>query len=188
MPRATSSSATSKPRLSWGRVTATPSSNRRSPRCWRQVVAACTDKRTLELFGPPRRTIVVTVSPLQGDGSTIGALAAVDDITERTRLEAVRTDFVANISHELKTPVGALALLAETLLAEDDPALSRTSHRTPRARGPPRRSNHRRPPRAQSHRGGTVAAAGGRAGAPRDRRSRRAGSARGRAARASASR
>jgi len=82
-----------------------------------------TDKRTLELFGPPRRTIVVTVSPLQGDGSTIGALAAVDDITERTRLEAVRTDFVANISHELKTPVGALALLAETLLAEDDPAL-----------------------------------------------------------------
>ena len=90
------------------------------------LAAGCrgvTDKRTLELFGPPRRTIVVTVSPLQGDGATIGALAAVDDITERTRLEAVRTDFVANISHELKTPVGALALLAETLLAEDDPAL-----------------------------------------------------------------
>ncbi len=94
------------------------------------LAAGCrgvTDKRTLELFGPPRRTIVVTVSPLQGDGSTVGALAAVDDITERTRLEAVRTDFVANISHELKTPVGALALLAETLLAEDDPAFVNVS-------------------------------------------------------------
>src|SRR5436305_1449695 len=33
----------------------------------------------------------------------------------------VRGDFVANISHELKTPVGALSLLAETLLGEDDP-------------------------------------------------------------------
>ena len=45
----------------------------------------------------------------------------IDDVSERRRLEAVRRDFVANISHELKTPVGALGLLAETLLAEDDP-------------------------------------------------------------------
>ena len=37
----------------------------------------------------------------------------VEDISERARLDAVRTDFVANISHELKTPVGALAVLAE---------------------------------------------------------------------------
>ncbi len=41
-------------------------------------------------------------------------------MSERRRLEAVRRDFVANISHELKTPVGALSLLAETLLGEDD--------------------------------------------------------------------
>jgi two-component system sensor histidine kinase SenX3 len=78
------------------------------------------DRRTVDLFGPPRRTIVVTVAPLEEAGQIIGALGSVDDITERTRLEAVRTDFVANISHELKTPVGALALLAETLNAEDD--------------------------------------------------------------------
>jgi two-component system sensor histidine kinase SenX3 len=45
-------------------------------------------------------------------------------VTERRRLEAVRRDFVANISHELKTPVGALALLAETLLNEDDAAVT----------------------------------------------------------------
>ena len=78
------------------------------------------DRRTVDLFGPPRRTIVVSVAPLEEAGQIIGALGSVDDITERTRLEAVRTDFVANISHELKTPVGALALLAETLHAEDD--------------------------------------------------------------------
>jgi two-component system sensor histidine kinase SenX3 len=49
----------------------------------------------------------------------------IDDVTDRRRLEAVRRDFVANISHELKTPVGALGLLAETLLSEDDPAVAR---------------------------------------------------------------
>ena len=79
--------------------------------------------RTLELFGPPRRTVVVTTDPLES-GSSPGAVAIIEDITERRRLEAVRTDFVANISHELKTPVGAISLLAETLLAEDDPAVA----------------------------------------------------------------
>jgi two-component system sensor histidine kinase SenX3 len=49
-----------------------------------------------------------------------GVLVTVEDISERARLDAVRTDFVANISHELKTPVGAIALLAETIVDEDD--------------------------------------------------------------------
>ena len=44
----------------------------------------------------------------------------IEDVSERRRVDAVRTDFVANISHELKTPVGALAVLAETLADEDD--------------------------------------------------------------------
>ena len=52
-----------------------------------------------------------------------GAFLVVEDISERHRLDAVRRDFVANISHELKTPVGALGLLAETLADEDDPAV-----------------------------------------------------------------
>jgi two-component system sensor histidine kinase SenX3 len=47
-------------------------------------------------------------------------LAVIEDISERTRIDAVRTDFVANISHELKTPVGALSILAETLREEPD--------------------------------------------------------------------
>jgi two-component system, OmpR family, sensor histidine kinase SenX3 len=45
-----------------------------------------------------------------------------EDRTEARRLEAIRRDFVVNVSHELKTPVGALSLLAETVqAAADDP-------------------------------------------------------------------
>lgn len=81
--------------------------------------------RTLDLFGPPRRTIVVAAAPLLGDdGNPLGGVAWVDDVTERRRLEDVRRDFVANISHELKSPVGALSLLAETLLSETDPEVA----------------------------------------------------------------
>jgi two-component system sensor histidine kinase SenX3 len=79
---------------------------------------------TVELFGPPRRTLVITAVPLDPDTVRSGAVAIIDDVTERRHLEAVRRDFVANISHELKTPVGALALLAETLVDETDPVVS----------------------------------------------------------------
>ncbi|WP_409428169.1 sensor histidine kinase [Mycobacterium sp. SMC-11] len=50
------------------------------------------------------------------------AVVIVDDQSEQARMEASRRDFVANVSHELKTPVGAMGLLAEALLASaDDP-------------------------------------------------------------------
>ncbi len=75
--------------------------------------------------------MVIATSPLIDetggeDGGPVsrGALAIVDDISERRRLEATRRDFVANISHELRTPIGAVGLLAETLLAEDDPVVA----------------------------------------------------------------
>ena len=76
--------------------------------------------QTLDLSGPPRRTLTIVASPLDDGWRGVGAVAVIDDVSERRRLEAVRRDFVANISHELKTPVGALALLAETLAGEDD--------------------------------------------------------------------
>ena len=58
------------------------------------------------------------VRPL-GDGFTMVEAA---DTSEAVRLEATRRDFVANVSHELKTPVGAIGLLAEAVLdAADDP-------------------------------------------------------------------
>ncbi len=73
----------------------------------------------------PNKTtsFAVRVAPL---GAEVGGgglvLLLVEDQTERRRVEEVRRDFVANTSHELKTPVGALALLAETVEdAADDP-------------------------------------------------------------------
>lgn len=49
-------------------------------------------------------------------------LILIDDLAEERRVDAVRRDFVANVSHELKTPVGALSLLAEAVLSSaDDP-------------------------------------------------------------------
>ncbi len=55
-----------------------------------------------------------------GDGYTVVEAA---DSSDAVRLEATRRDFVANVSHELKTPVGAVGLLAEAVLdAADDPA------------------------------------------------------------------
>ena len=58
------------------------------------------------------------VAPL---GSRL-VLLLVEDLTEARRIEAVRRDFVANVSHELKTPVGALSLLSEAVMdAADDP-------------------------------------------------------------------
>ncbi|MDF9814761.1 ATP-binding protein [Streptomyces sp. SPB162] len=58
------------------------------------------------------------VAPL---GSRL-VLLLVEDLTEARKIEAVRRDFVANVSHELKTPVGALSLLSEAVMdASDDP-------------------------------------------------------------------
>ncbi|MSO87042.1 MAG: PAS domain-containing protein [Acidimicrobiia bacterium] len=81
-------------------------------------------RRTLDLFGPPQRSVSLQAWPLLQDEHLTGVLVVIDDFTERRRLEAVRRDFVANISHELKTPVGALALLTETLLSEEDPVVA----------------------------------------------------------------
>lgn len=83
--------------------------------------------QTVELYGPPRRVVIVNATPLAAGG----AVATIEDITERSRLDSVRTDFVANISHELKTPIGALAVLAETLIDEHDPTvISRLANKT----------------------------------------------------------
>ena len=58
-------------------------------------------------------TLRLRVAPLGPD--TVLVLA--EDLTEASRVDAVRRDFVANVSHELKTPIGALSLLAEAVLS-----------------------------------------------------------------------
>ena len=63
-------------------------------------------------------------------------LLIVRDITEQERVEQMRRDFVANTSHELKTPVGAVSLLAEAIeSAADDPAQVRHLRRAPHRGG-----------------------------------------------------
>jgi two-component system sensor histidine kinase SenX3 len=81
--------------------------------------------RTLDLYGPPRRTLNVVAVPLDDGWRSVGGAVVIEDISERKRVDAMRRDFVANISHELKTPVGALGLLAETLGGEEDPDVVR---------------------------------------------------------------
>ena len=71
-------------------------------------------REDLQLAGPPQRTLEVHGIPIEDNG----AVAVIVDITERRRLDQVRTDFVANVSHELKTPIGAISVLAETLEGE----------------------------------------------------------------------
>ena len=78
-------------------------------------------------LGRGRITVGVRVAPL---GSEY-VLLLVEDRTKARRVEETRRDFVVNVSHELKTPVGALALLAEAVLeAKDDPeAVARFARR-----------------------------------------------------------
>ncbi len=81
-------------------------------------------ERTVDIFGPPRRTLNARASVIDDGRRSLGVLAVIEDVSERRRLEEVRRDFIANVSHELKTPMGALGLLAETLQFERDPGVA----------------------------------------------------------------
>lgn len=86
-----------------------------------RALAGADHEEILDLYSPTRHTLEIRSFPLGEPGVPSGAVALVDDVSELRRLEAVRRDFVANLSHELKTPLGALSLLAETLDGEEDP-------------------------------------------------------------------
>lgn len=101
------------------------------------IVRACrrsqiSQEATVELprgpIGEGTHNLLVRVAPI----GTQGVLAVlIFDDSEFRRLDAVRRDFVANISHELKTPIGALSILSEAVLeASDDPeAIARFANR-----------------------------------------------------------
>jgi len=90
-----------------------------------------TREEDLELRRPPLGRVAmqarVRVAPL----SATAALVMIEDHSEAARVDAVRRDFVANVSHELKTPVGALSLLAEAVQSapDDQEAVERFSAR-----------------------------------------------------------
>ena len=75
---------------------------------------------------PSARILAVRGSPLPGSPSA-GAVLVFHDVTDLRRLERMRQDFVANASHELKTPLASIKAYAETLLdwALEDPAMNR---------------------------------------------------------------
>jgi len=82
---------------------------------------------TVSVVFPEYRTLALRAFPLADRGPTGRIVVTMTDITQRRRLEVLRRDFVANASHELKTPVAALRALAETLLTAlpDDPEAAR---------------------------------------------------------------
>ena len=67
-----------------------------------------------------KKTFYIILRELSIEGNQIGSVVTIEDISEQERLESVRRDSISNISHELKTPIGAIALLTETLLGEPD--------------------------------------------------------------------
>jgi two-component system, OmpR family, sensor histidine kinase SenX3 len=107
---------------SWGLVRGESLVNEDVIRVVRQVWtdgAVCTlDIEPRRVRRAPRLLLSIRVAPLTADLVVVVA----EDRTEAARVDDVRRDFVANVSHELKTPVGALSLLAEAVEnAADDP-------------------------------------------------------------------
>jgi len=101
-----------------------------------ELIRACAERgvaqdREIHVRRPPlgrgMLDLKATVAPLTGGTYVV----LVEDLAEERRVDAVRRDFVANVSHELKTPVGALALLAEAILssAEDQVSVQRFAER-----------------------------------------------------------
>lgn len=74
----------------------------------------------LEMHGPNKRYLHVQATPLTGNvADRIGVLIVLHDLTRLRQLESIRRDFVANVSHELKTPITAIRGAVETLLDVD---------------------------------------------------------------------
>ncbi len=83
-----------------------------------KALAGNESARTEFVIGTLRaRSFSVTAAPVRSDGTIRGAVIVLHDITEIRRLERARRDFVANVSHEFKTPLTAIQGFAETLLA-----------------------------------------------------------------------
>lgn len=85
---------------------------------------------TIELpvrAAPRHRLIRLYISPLEHENESIGAVALMEDITELRNLEQMRTDFAANVTHELKTPLTSIRGFVETLQAGaiEDPEMAK---------------------------------------------------------------
>lgn len=82
-------------------------------------------EREITFEKPKHRVFQVHFSPVRRDGKLTGVVSVFHDLTEIRRLEEVRRDFIANLSHELKTPLTAIRGYAETLLEDKEQDLER---------------------------------------------------------------
>ena len=87
------------------------------------VVAREAKDTEIELYTPVRRVLRLYAAPLEYGVESVGAVVFIEDVTESGRTDAIRRDFIANVGHELKTPLGALSVLAETIADNDDPVI-----------------------------------------------------------------
>jgi two-component system phosphate regulon sensor histidine kinase PhoR len=89
----------------------------------RAMAAEEPSRRELDWTGPSAKSLALYVARLSGKPSD-GAVVVLHDTSELRRLERVRQEFVANVSHELKTPLAVIKASVETLIdgAADDPA------------------------------------------------------------------
>ena len=81
-------------------------------------------RKEINIIGPQESFFSMQISPVMGrDDKLVSLIAVFHDITELKKLESLRADFVANVSHELKTPLTAIKGFVETLKtsAKDDP-------------------------------------------------------------------
>ena len=83
--------------------------------------------RELQIFSPREQVIRIQAAPCEGGPESAALVLVAQDVTDIRRLEAMRREFVANVSHELKTPLTSIKGLVETLLdgALDDVANNR---------------------------------------------------------------
>ncbi|MEZ4267382.1 MAG: ATP-binding protein [Myxococcota bacterium] len=90
----------------------------------RRVSTGAPETIACRLIGARQRDVTAHAAPLAAPG---GVVLALRDVTELRRLEGIRRDFVANVSHEMRTPITVIRANAETLLdgALDDPAAAR---------------------------------------------------------------
>lgn len=74
-------------------------------------------EREIDLYVPSRKTFLAHAGPIRNErGETIGVVCVLNDITEIKKLENYRSEFVANVSHELKTPLATIHSYVQTLL------------------------------------------------------------------------
>ena len=89
--------------------------------CLQKSIRGIPSAEQVRTSDSPPKIIEVITETLEIEKQITGAVSILTDVTELIRTESMRRDFVANVSHELKTPIGAVSLLAETLSQEDDP-------------------------------------------------------------------